>query len=59
MTYKPISPMLPALLKRAAPVLLDAAGFVAIVVGTARMAGDWAWIVAGVLLVLVGWRAQS
>jgi hypothetical protein len=59
MTYKPISPQLPALLKKAAPVLLDIAGFVVIVIGTARLWGDVAWLVAGVLLVVGGYRAQS
>jgi len=58
-TYKPISPQLPALLKKAAPVLLDIAGFVVVVIGTARLAGDWAWLVAGALLVVGGYRAQS
>jgi len=38
------------------PVVLDVAGFAALVVGTAVLFGAWAWIVAGVLLVLAGIR---
>jgi hypothetical protein len=59
MTYKPISPQLPALLKKAAPVLLDIAGFGCLVVGTAVLFGPWAWFTAGALLVVAGFRAQS
>ena len=45
--------------KRSAPVLLDVAGFAAIVVGVWLLAGAWAWVVAGALLVLAGYRAQT
>ena len=45
--------------QRTLPVLLDVAGFVAITVGVWLLAGDFAWIVAGGLLVLAGFRAQS
>ena len=45
--------------KRSLPVLLDVAGFVAIVVGVWLLAGSWAWIVAGGLLILAGFRAQT
>ena len=44
--------------KQAAPVLLDVAGFAAITVGLWLLAGEWAWIVAGLLLILAGYRAQ-
>ncbi len=43
----------------ALPVLLDVAGFLAIVIGTAILFGAWAWLVAGVLLILSGIRAQT
>ena len=46
-------------LARTAPVLLDVAGFVAVTVGVWLLAGVWAWIVAGGLLILAGIRAQS
>ncbi len=46
-------------LQRTAPVALDAVGFAAITVGVYLLAGAWAWIAAGVLLVLAGFRAQS
>ena len=46
-------------LARTAPVLLDVAGFVAVTVGVWLLAGVWAWIVAGGLLILAGFRAQS
>ena len=36
------------------PVLLDVAGFVALTVGTWLLFGAWAWITAGVLLILAG-----
>ncbi len=39
--------------------MLDVAGFVAITVGVWLLAGEWAFIVAGGLLVLAGFRAQS
>jgi hypothetical protein len=45
--------------KQSLPVLLDLAGFVAITIGVWLLAGPWAWIVAGALLVLAGYRAQS
>jgi hypothetical protein len=45
--------------QRTLPVLLDVAGFVAITVGVWMLAGAWALIVAGLLLVLAGYRAQS
>ena len=45
--------------KQSAPVLFDVAGFVAVTVGVWLLAGEWAWIVAGVLLILAGYRAQS
>jgi hypothetical protein len=44
---------------RSLPVLLDVAGFTAITVGVWLLAGEWAFIVAGGLLVLAGFRAQS
>ena len=47
------------LLWTARPILLDAAAFAAITIGVWLLAGEWAWIVAGVLLVLAGRRAQS
>jgi hypothetical protein len=40
-------------------VLLDVAGFVAILVGVWLLAGAWAWIAAGGLLILAGYRAQT
>ncbi len=45
--------------RQSAPVLLDLAGFVAIVVGVWSLAGSWAWLAAGGLLILAGYRAQS
>ena len=45
--------------KTSAPILLDVAAFVALIVGTAVLFGAWAWIVAGVLLVLAGLRASE
>ncbi len=46
--------------KRAAPVLLDTAGFVSVTAGVYLVEGAWlALIVAGVLLVVAGYRAQS
>ena len=44
---------------RSSPVLLDVAGFTAITVGVWILAGAWALIVAGLLLVLAGYRASS
>jgi hypothetical protein len=44
---------------RSSPVLLDVAGFVAIIIGVWVLAGAWAWIVGGGLLVLAGYRAQG
>ena len=45
--------------QRSAPVLLDISGFAAITIGVYLLAGAYAWIVAGALLVLAGFRAQS
>lgn len=45
--------------RRTSPVLLDLAGFAAITVGVWLLAGAWAGLVAGALLVLAGFRAQS
>ncbi len=45
--------------QRTSPVLLDVAGFTAITVGVWVLAGAWAWIVAGGLLILAAYRAQS
>ncbi len=45
--------------KQSSPVLLDVAGFVAITVGVWLLAGEWAWLAAGGLLILAGYRAQS
>ncbi len=45
--------------KRSAPVLLDVAGFAAITVGVWLVFGAWAWIAAGGLLILAGFRAQT
>ncbi len=45
--------------RRALPVLLDVAGFAALVVGTAVLFGPWAWLVAGVLLILAGVRFST
>ena len=46
-------------LQRSAPVLLDLSGFAAITIGVWFLFGAYAWIVAGALLVLAGFRAQS
>jgi hypothetical protein len=46
-------------LRPALPVLLDVAAFVAITVGAARLFGDWAWLIAGLLLILAGLRSQT
>ena len=46
-------------IKTAAPVLLDVAAFIALTIGTALLAGAWAWIVAGGLLILAGMRASD
>lgn len=45
--------------QRSSPVLLDVAGFVATTYGVWLLARDWAWLVAGVLLILTAYRAQS
>ncbi len=45
--------------QRRSPVLLDLAGFTAITVGVWMLAGAWAWIAAGGLLILAGYRASS
>ncbi len=41
------------------PVILDVAGFTALVVGTAVLFGAWAWLTAGVLLIVAGVRFQT
>ncbi len=41
-------------LRATVPVLLDVTGFAALVVGTWFLFGAWAWITAGVLLILAG-----
>ena len=47
-------------LKDWAPVLLDTVGFVSVTAGVYLVAGAWlALIIAGVLLVFAGYRAQS
>ena len=38
------------------PVVLDVAGFTALVVGTWLLFGAWAWVTAGVLLIVAGVR---
>ena len=38
------------------PVVLDVTGFAALVVGTWFLFGAWAWITAGLLLVVAGVR---
>ena len=38
------------------PVVLDAAGFTALTVGTWVLFGAWAWMTAGVLLIVAGVR---
>ena len=45
--------------KAVGPVLLDLAAFTAIIIGTAVLAGAWAFIVAGGLLILAGLRASD
>jgi len=45
-----------AQIRRTVPILLDVAGFAALVIGTAILFGAWAWLVAGVLLILAGVR---
>ncbi len=42
--------------RKAVPVLLDVAGFTALVVGTWVLFGPWAWFTAGVLLIVAGVR---
>jgi len=42
-----------------APVLLDIFGFAAITIGVWLLAGVWAWIAAGGLLIVAGYRAQT
>jgi len=46
-------------MRAALPVILDTLGFVAIVVGVALLFGAWAWLAAGLLLILAGLRAQT
>ncbi len=45
--------------KKSAPVLLDISGFAAITYGVYLLAGAYAWIVAGALLILAGYSSQS
>ena len=45
--------------KKSAPVILDLACFAAVTVGGWLLAGAWAWLAAGGLLRLAGYRAQS
>jgi len=46
--------------REALPVILDVAGFVAIVAGTAVLFGlGWSLLAAGAALVLAGLRAQT
>ena len=45
--------------KTVLPVLLDVAAFLSLTIGTAILAGAWAWIVAGGLLILAGLRASD
>jgi hypothetical protein len=46
-------------LKARAPVILDVAGFVCIVVGAAILFGAWSLLVAGGLLITAGLRASD
>ena len=46
-------------LQKSAPVLLDLFGFAAITVGVWFLFGAYAWIVAGLLLILAAYRVQS
>ena len=41
------------------PVVLDVAGFTALTVGTWVLFGAWAWMTAGVLLIVAGVRFQT
>ena len=44
----------------ALPVILDTAGFVALTIGVAVLAGaGWAWITAGGLLIIVALRVET
>ena len=43
-------------LRASVPVLLDVAGFTALTVGTWVLFGAWAWMTAGVLLIVAGFR---
>jgi hypothetical protein len=45
--------------KQSLPVLLDLTGFASITIGVWLLAGDWAWLAAGGLLILAGYRAQG
>ena len=45
--------------RQSSPVLLDLAGFTAITTGVWFLFGAWAWLAAGVLLILAGYRAQT
>ena len=46
-------------LRASVPVLLDVAGFTALTVGTWVLFGAWAWMTAGVLLIVAGVRFQT
>jgi hypothetical protein len=46
-------------LKPRAPVILDVAGFLCVVVGAVFLFGAWAWLVAGGALILFGLRASD
>ena len=41
------------------PIVLDVAGFAALVVGSWLLFGAWAWITAGALLILAGGLVSS
>ena len=41
------------------PVVLDVAGFTALTVGTWVLFGAWAWYMAGVSLIVAGFRFQT
>ncbi len=43
-------------LRASVPILLDVAAFAALTVGTWLLFGAWAWITAGLLLIVAGVR---
>jgi len=43
-------------LRAVLPVILDVAGFTALTIGTWVLFGAWAWMTAGVLLIVAGFR---